>query len=73
MQGVWNHLFMKRNSDGIASDTLIQISVDSFAAGEFERKFRQVNFVLLILDIDGFGISCKIGVVWLPMDIIDDK
>ena len=38
----------------------------------FERNFRQVIFQLISVT-DGCGISCKIALRWMPLDLTDDK
>ena len=45
---------------------------NSFAPGKFEWNFRYVIFKR-ILAIDGWGISCEIALVWMPMDFTDDQ
>ena len=46
--------------------------VNSLAPGRFQRKFRKV-ILQLILVIDGWSISCKIVLKWMPMDLTDGK
>ena len=40
--------------------------------GRFEQIFRQVIFQLISVT-DGWGISCKIALRWMPLDLTDDK
>ena len=44
----------------------------SLAPGRFEKKFRLVIFKLISVT-DGWGISCKIGLRWMPLYLTDDK
>ena len=37
-----------------------------------QRKFRKIIFQLILL-IDGWSISCKIVLKWMPMDLTDGK
>ena len=40
--------------------------------GRFERNFREVIFKLILV-IDGWGISCKIALKWLLLNLTDDE
>ena len=51
---------------------VIKVSVNSLAPGRCQRNFRKVN-VQLNLVIDGWSISCKIVLKWMPMDLTDGK
>ena len=42
------------------------------APGKFEQNFNQVIFKLISVT-DGWGISCKITLRWMPLDLTDDK
>ena len=42
------------------------------APGRFQRNFRKVIFQLILV-IDGWSISCKIILKWMPMDFTDGK
>ena len=46
--------------------------VNPLAPGRFQRNFRKV-ICQLILVIDGWSISCKIVLKWMPMDLADGK
>ena len=46
--------------------------VNSLAPGRFQRHFRKVIFQLILV-IDGWSISCKIALKWMPMDLTDGK
>ena len=46
--------------------------VDSSAPGRFEGNFRKV-ILKLISTIDGWGISYEIALLWLSLDLTDDK
>ena len=46
--------------------------VISLAPGRFEINFRKVIFQLILV-IDGWSISCKIVLKWIPMDLTDGK
>ena len=45
---------------------------NSLAPGRFQRNFRKVIFQLMLV-IDGWSISCKIVLKWMPMDLTDGK
>ena len=46
--------------------------LNSLAPGRFEKKFRWVIFKLISVT-DGWGISYKIALRWMPFDLTDDK
>ena len=46
--------------------------INSLAPGRFQRNFRKVIFQLILV-IDGWSISCKIVLKWMPMDLTDGK
>ena len=46
--------------------------VNSLAPGGFVTKFRHVIFKLILV-IDGWAISCEIALIWLSLDLSDDK
>ena len=48
------------------------IFLNSSAPGRFEQNFRQVIFKLISVT-DSWGISCKIALRWMPLDLTDDK
>ena len=43
--------------------------VNSLAPGRFQRNLRKVIFQLISV-IDGWSISCKIVLKWMPMDLV---
>ena len=45
---------------------------NSLAPGRFEQSFRSVIFKLISVT-DGWGISSKIALKWMPQDLTDDK
>ena len=47
-------------------------TINSLAPGRFQRNFRKVMFQLILV-IDGWSISCKIVLKWMPMDLTDGK
>ena len=47
-------------------------SLNSLAPGRVQRNFKKVIFQLILL-IDGWSISCKIVLKWMPMDHTDGK
>ena len=49
-----------------------ELKVNSLAPGWFQRNFRKVIFQLILV-IDGWSISDKIVLKWMPMDLIDGK
>ena len=46
--------------------------VNSLAPGRFEQNFRWVIFKLISVT-DGWGISCKIALRWMPLDLTYGK
>ena len=46
--------------------------VNSLAPGKFEWNFRSLIFKIISVT-DGWGISCEIGLRWMPLDLTDDK
>ena len=40
--------------------------------GKFEQNFREVIFKLISVT-DGWDISCKIAIRWMPLDLTDNK
>ena len=47
-------------------------SINSLSPGRFEWKFRLVIF-MLIVEIDGWGISCEIALRLMLLDLTDNK
>ena len=45
---------------------------NSLVPGRFKRNFKKVTFQLILV-IDGWSISCKIVLKWMPMDLTDGK
>ena len=45
---------------------------NSLAPGRFKVNFRWVIFKLILVT-GGWGISCKIALRWMPLDLTDDK
>ena len=45
---------------------------NSLAPGKFEWNFRYAIFKQIVM-IDGWGISCEIALIWMPLDFIDDQ
>ena len=50
----------------------IKLLINTLATGRFQRNFRKVIFQLILV-IDGWSISCKIVLKWMPMDLTDGK
>ena len=46
--------------------------LNSLAPRRFQQKFREVIFKPISVT-DGWDISCKIALRWMPLDLIDDK
>ena len=46
--------------------------INSLAPGRFERNFSLIIFKLISVT-DGWGISCKIALRWMPLDLTHDK
>ena len=44
----------------------------SLAPGKFEWNFRYVIFKQILV-IDGWGISCEIALIWMPLDLTYDQ
>ena len=44
--------------------------VNSSAPGKFEWNFMHVIFKQILV-IDGWGIACKIALIWMSLDFID--
>ena len=53
-------------------DCVDVLTFNSLAPERFEQNFRQVIFNLISVT-DGWGISCKIALRWMPLDLPDDK
>ena len=49
-----------------------EVWVNSLAPGRFEQKLRKVISRLISMT-NGWGISCKITLRWIPLDLTDDK
>ena len=49
-----------------------RLSLNSLDPGRFQRNFRKVIFHLFLV-IDGWSISCKIVLKWMPMEFTDGK
>ena len=47
-------------------------AVNSLAPGKFEWNFKSVIFKQILV-IDGWGISCKIALIWMSLDFADDQ
>ena len=45
--------------------------INSLALERFKQNFRQIIFKLISVT-DGWGISCKIVLRWMPLDLTDD-
>ena len=56
-------------SHGITYSTA---GINSLALGRFEQNFRYVIFQLISVT-DGWGISCKIALRWMPLHLTDHK
>ena len=48
------------------------IPLNSLAPGKFQQNFRYVIFKLISVT-DGWGISCKITLRWMPLNLTNDK
>ena len=46
--------------------------INSLAPGKFEWNFRYVIFKRISV-IDGWGIFCEIGLIWMSQDFTDDQ
>ena len=54
------------------SKSTMEVYVNSLAPGKFEGNFIQLIFKQILV-IDGWGISCKIALIWMSLDFTDDK
>ena len=50
----------------------ISKKMNSLVPGKFEWNFRHVIFKQILV-IDGWGISCKIALIWMSLDFTDDQ
>ena len=58
-----------------SGSTLAQVMVCcqmALAPGKFEWYFKYVIFKQILV-IDGWGISCEIALIWMPLDFTDDQ
>ena len=62
----------KSNNELEFIHTVLLSVVNSLAPGKFEQNFRQVIFKLISLT-DGWGISGKIALRWMLLNLTDDK
>ena len=46
--------------------------INSLAPGRFDWNFRRALFKQILV-IDGWGISCEIGLIWMSLDFTDDQ
>ena len=57
----------------LCSDSLPEWKlINSLAPGRFEQNLRYVIFQLISVT-DGWDISCKIALRWMPLDLTDDE
>ena len=47
-------------------------NINSLAPGKFEQHFRYLLFQIISVT-DGWGISCKLALRWMSLDLTDDK
>ena len=59
-------IFLSANKD------LVTDPLNSLAPGRIQRNFWKLIFQLILV-IDGWSISCKIVLKWMPMDLTDGK
>ena len=52
--------------------TFNTIPLTHWPLGDFRKKIRKVIFQLILM-IDGWNISCKIVLKWMPVDLTDGK
>ena len=50
----------------------VALNLTHWPLGDLNKKFRKVIFKLISVT-DGWGISCKIALRWMPLDLTDDK
>ena len=65
---LWIQVVCRPNQVGFNKQT----TFNSLAPGRFEPNFGEV-ISMLISVTDGWGISCKIALRWMPLDLTDDK
>ena len=49
-----------------------ETQINSLAPGKFEWNFRFIIFKFILVT-DGWNISCEIALIWMSMDLTDDK
>ena len=67
-----NFFWLSLMSDWKECHIVSSHDINSLAPGRFERNFRYLIFQIISV-IDGWGISCKIALRWMPLDLTDDK
>ena len=59
---------------GTLSQWNLQVCVNSLTPERFDQNFRQVISIFKLISVtDGWGISCKIALRWMSLDLTDDK
>ena len=66
----WN-LWFRNPSDSYECHLIVE-DFNALAPWKFEQSFTKV-ILKLILVTDGWGISCKIALSWMPLDLADGK
>ena len=66
--GAWIEL----NLDHITWWLAVHLPINSLAPGRFQFNFRKVIFKLTLVNGD-WGISSKIALRWMPLDLTDEK
>ena len=67
----WNRT-NHRDLEAAEIRNLSETLLNSLAPGKFEWNFGHVIFKQILV-IDGWGISCEIALIWMPLDLTDDK
>ena len=66
------HIVCIHNKTACWTSMFRKCTANSLAPGRFEQNFRQVIFKLISVT-DGWDISCKIALRWMPLDLTEDK
>ena len=55
----------------ISTGWILNFMINSLAPGKFEWYFKYAIFKQILV-IDGWGISSKIALIWMPLEFTDD-
>ena len=57
---------------GCTKPVLTDTKINSLAPRKFEWNFRLVIYKKVLV-INGWGLSCEMALIWMPLDFTDDK